>query len=195
MTNKTLFKRRSVLLFFFCVILGILPLVVSAQQETGALMLPDEDRRKFDHYFYEAMNAKAQGKYDEAMDLLQYCHVMDSTNANVLVELGTFHNILQEKNKALTFFRKAVSYDASNYYYNMMLAGLSKELGLKQDVVDIYSMLSKLYPNKPDLQFELANAYADNGELQKAIDTLNKLERVLVYLKSLPLINTVSIHR
>lgn len=154
-----------------------MPLVVSAQQETGALMLPDKDRRKFDHYFYEAMNAKALGKYDEAVDLFQHCYAVDSTNANVLVELGTFYNVLQEKNKALGFFRKAVYYDPSNYYYNMMLAGLSKELGLKQDVVDIYSALSKLYPDKPDLQFELANAYAENGELQKAIDTLNKLEK------------------
>ena len=198
MTYKTLFKRRSVLLFFLCVMPCVMPLVVSAQQGTGVLMLPEEaniepekftgertdalilpeeERRKFDYFFYEALNAKAQGKYDEAVDLFQHCYALDSTNANVLVELGTFYNVLQEKNKALAFFRKAVHYDASNYYYNMMLAGLSKELGLKQEVVDIYSAMSKLYPDKPDLQFELANAYADNGELQKAIDTFNKLEK------------------
>ncbi len=59
----------------------------------------------------------------------------------------------------------------------MMLAGLSKELGLKQEVVDIYTALAERYTDKPELQFELANAYADNGELQKAINILNKLEK------------------
>ncbi len=58
-----------------------------------------------------------------------------------------------------------------------MLAGLSKELGLKQEVVDIYTALAERYTDKPELQFELANAYADNGELQKAINILNKLEK------------------
>jgi tetratricopeptide (TPR) repeat protein len=150
---------------------------VSAQQDTAALSLSEEERRKFDFFFYDALNAKAQGRYDEAMDLFQHCYALDSTNANVLVELGTFYNLLQEKNKALAFLRKAVHYDASNYYYNMMLAGLSKELGLKQEVVDIYSALAERHTDKPELQFELANAYADNGELQKAIDILDTLER------------------
>jgi hypothetical protein len=59
----------------------------------------------------------------------------------------------------------------------MMLAGLSKELGLKQEVVDIYESLLALYPEKNELHFELANAYAENGELPKAVDALNELEK------------------
>ncbi len=59
-----------------------------------------------------------------------------------------------------------------------MLAGLCKELELKQDVLGIYSSLLKLYPpDRSELYFELANAYADNGEQQKAIDALNELEK------------------
>ena len=166
------------LLFLFLLAgAGLIPQKALAQKDTGVLSLSDEDRRKFDFFFYDALNAKAQGNFDEALDLFQHCHALDSTNANVLVELGTFYNLLQEKNKALIFLRKAVHYDTSNYYYNMMLAGLSKELGLKQEVVDIYTALAARHTDKPELLFELANAYADNGELQKAIDILNKLEK------------------
>jgi len=145
-------------------LIAVTPNHVNAQEISGNFSMMTE------YYFFLQ-------DYKEALPLYQSLYQIDSTNANVLVELGTFYNVLQEKNKALAFFRKAVYYDASNYYYNMMLAGLSKELGLKQEVVDIYSAMSKLYPDKPDLQFELANAYADNGELQKAIDTFNKLEK------------------
>lgn len=172
--------RRQLLPLLFLFLLagaGLIPQKALAQQDTGVLSLSDEDRRKFDFFFYDALNAKAQGNFDEALDLFQHCHALDSTNANVLVELGTFYNLLQEKNKALIFLRKAVHYDTSNYYYNMMLAGLSKELGLKQEVVDIYTALATRHTDKPELLFELANAYADNGELQKAIDILNKLEK------------------
>ncbi len=147
------------------------------KRASGEVPLTVEERRKFDHFFYEAVNAKVQGKYDEAMDLFRYCHALDSTNANVLVELGTFYNVLQEKDKALLYLQKAVSHDPENYYYNMMLAGLSKELGLKQDVVDIYSAMHERYPDKQELLYELASAYAENGELQKAIEMLNRLEK------------------
>ena len=148
------------------------------ESEQGkATVLDEKDRRKFDYFFYAALNAKALGNYDEAMDFLRHCHSIDSTNANVLIELGTYYSVLQENNKALDFFKKAVHYDPPNYYYNMMLAGLSKELGLKQEVVDIYEQLLELYPEKQELHFELANAYADNGELERAIKALNELEK------------------
>ncbi|NLY25811.1 MAG: tetratricopeptide repeat protein [Bacteroidales bacterium] len=167
----------SLCLVLSTLISGILPVEAVAQHEITGAQLSDESRRKFDYYFYEALNAKALGKYDEALDFFRHSHALDSTNASVLIELGTFYNVLQEKNTALAYFQKAVHYDKTNYYYNMMLAGLSKELDLKQDVVDIYERLLTLYPDKLDLNFELANAYADNGELQKAIDALNRLEK------------------
>lgn len=170
-------KKRSLFLVLSCLFSALLPVKAVAQQEITGVQRNETSRRKFDYYFFEALNSKALGKYDEALDLFQHCYALDSTNASVLVELGTFYNVMKEKNKALSFFQKAVHYDQSNYYYNMMLAGLSKELDLKQDVVDIYESMVQLYPEKLNLNFELANAYADNGELQKAIDALNKLEK------------------
>ena len=60
-------------------------------QEVG-LILDEATRRKFDYYFYEAVNAKTQGKYAESFDLLQHCYSIDSTNASVLVELGAYYS-------------------------------------------------------------------------------------------------------
>lgn len=170
-------NKLLLVLLLIVTVSAIWPVKIVAQQEEQGIQLNDEVRRKFDYYFYGALNAKALGKYDEAIDLFQHCYALDSTNANVLVELGTFYNVLQEKNKALDFFRRSVSYDPGNYYYNMMLAGLSKELDLKQEVIDIYSSLLQLYPEKLDLRFELANAFAEAGEFQEAIDALDQLEK------------------
>lgn len=143
--------------------------------------------REFDFYFYEALNAKSQGKYDEALNLFQHCHSLDSTNSNVLIELGTFYNVLQEKDLALQYLNKAVYYDETNFYYNMMLAGLNRELGKTQEVVDIYEKLLDLYPDRAHLNFDLANAYADNGELENAIEALDELEKSLGISEALAL--------
>lgn len=137
----------------------------------------NDNNREFDYYFYDALNSKAQGKYSETLDFLLYCNELDSTNANVLVELGTFYSVLQENEKALDYYKKAVQYDKSNYYYGMLLANMSKEMNLNQEVVDIYRNLLELYPDKPELHFEMANAYADNGETEKAIEALDELEK------------------
>lgn len=172
----TIHKTIFVLLLAFLVS-AIWPMGMVAQDETPGNQFDDETTRKFDYFFYGALNAKTLGKYDEALDLFQHCYVLDSTNANVLVELGTFYTALQEKDKALEFLRKSVKYDPENYYYNMMLAGLSKELGLKQEVLDIYVNLSRIYPDKLDVRFELANAYAETGDFKSAIAALDELEK------------------
>ena len=155
--------------------LVLLPLTLFSQEE--GLILDETTRRKFDYFFYEAINAKTQGKYAESFDLLQHCYSIDSTNASVLVELGAYHSSLEEKNRALDLFRKAVKQDPANYYYNMILAGLSKELDLKEEVIEIYNYLLRTYPEKVELYFELANAYGDSGELDKAIRSLDTLQK------------------
>ena len=184
--KKSLIKW-SLILLIYCSATILFSLESFAQQDKVIQEFNYDDSRKFDYIFYEALNSKAQGKYDEAIDLFLHCYSLDSTNANVLIELGTFYNVLQEKDKAHDYYKKAVSYDKTNYYYNMMLAGLSKELGLKQEVVDIYEGLIKLYPDKPELLFETANAYADNGELDKAVNLLDELEKSVGVSESLAL--------
>lgn len=150
---------------------------ISAQNAAKATLPDTQSQRKFDYYFYGALNAKAQEKFDEAMDLFSYCYAMDSTNATVLNELGSFYNMLDDNSKALKFFRKSVQYDPSNYYYNVALAEMAKEMNMKTEVIDVYSNLLKQYPEKVELNFELANAYADNGDFQEAIDALDELEK------------------
>lgn len=145
-------------------------------QEEGSI-LDETTRRKFDYFFYEAINAKALGKFAESFDLLQHCYSIDSTNASVLIELGVSYSSLGEKNKALDLFRRAVKYDPANYYYNMVLAELSRELDLKEETIEIYNYLLKTYPEKVELYFELANVYGDNGELDKGIQSLDSLQK------------------
>lgn len=146
-------------------------------QEKSQWTIDTNNQRKFDYYFYEALSEKARGNYAEAFDLFKHCHALDSTNANVLSELSGFYNVLQEKNKALSYLQKAVEKDPNNYYYNMMLASLNREMDQKEEAIDIYKSILETHPDKIDVFMALAEAYNDNGDLEKAIEVLDELEQ------------------
>ncbi|NDV94662.1 hypothetical protein D0T84_06980 [Dysgonomonas sp. 521] len=141
--------------------------------------LPADDKRKFDYYFYEAMNAKSAGKYDAAFDLLKYCLAIDSTNANVYYELGNYYNSLDSKNKALDFYRKATNYDGNNFYYNMAYAGLCLEFKQYSDAIEQFEKLLAASPENSELYVYLSEAYRMDGDIQSAISTLDKLEQIV----------------
>ena len=146
-------------------------------QDSSQWVIDTDNQRKFDYYFYDALSAKAQGNYAEALNLFQHCHALDSTNANVLSELSGFYNVLQEKSKAIYYLQKTVEIDPNNYYYNMMLASLSSELDQKDEAIDIYNKMLTAHPDKIDIFMALAEAYNNKGELEKAIGVLDELEQ------------------
>ena len=148
-------------------------------QDNGDLIIDNDNKRKFDYYFYDALSAKAQGNYAEAFDLFQHCYALDSTNANVLSELSGFYNVLQETSKAAALLEKAIDKDPNNYYYNMMLGSFYRDLDQKEKAIDIYNVLLESHPEKIDVYMALAEAYNDNGDLEKAIETLDELEQVV----------------
>ncbi|MDR1090827.1 MAG: tetratricopeptide repeat protein [Prevotella sp.] len=140
--------------------------------------LPVEERRKFDYYFYEAMKAKSVNKYDAAFDLLKYCQAIDSTNANVYFELGNYYSLLDNKNKALDFFRKATAYDSDNFYYNMAYASLCLEFKQYGDAIEEFEKLTRKNPENTELYLYLAEAYRQNGDLAGAVSILDRLEQI-----------------
>ena len=138
-----------------------------------------DDRRKFDYYFYQAMDAKTADKYDSAIDFLKYCLAIDSTNATVYYELGSYFNSLNNKNKALDYYRKASAYDGNNFYFNMAYASLCLDFKQYSDAIEQFEKLLANNPDNSELYIYLSEAYRMDGDLQKAISTLDKLEQII----------------
>lgn len=148
-------------------------------QVAGKEELSVDEKRKFDYYFYEALNAKATNKYDEVYDYLKYCMAIDSTNANVLYELGNYYNSLESKNKAMDYYRKAVAYDGDNYYYNMAYGSLCLEFKQYSDAIEQFKKLVASDPDNSEMYVYLSEAYRLDGDLKSAISTLDRLEQIV----------------
>lgn len=165
-------QKIKILQYTFFILIFVSSLGSVKAQETA-------DRRKFDYFFYEAINQKALGNYEASFDLLQHCLSIDSLNANVYYELANYYNTLQEKNTAMDYFRKASQLDSSNFYYAMTYATICLEFKQFADATEIYEKLLKQQPENTDLYLYLTESYRQQGNLEKAISTLDKLEAIV----------------
>lgn len=138
-----------------------------------------ENKRKFDYFFYEAMNAKTQGDYDTAYDLLNHCLAIDSTIANVHYELGNYYNVLEQKNKAAEYYGKAIALDEDNFYYEMAYGTICLEQKKYTEAIEHYEKLVKKSPDNTDLYLYLSEAYRLSNNLPQAIGALDRLEQIV----------------
>ena len=141
--------------------------------------LSPEQQRKFDYFYYEAANLKNAGKYDAAYDLFSYCLALDTASSPVLYELAMFQLQRNRPEKAVEMLKSAVAHSDDNFTYRMTLAGLYRNLGMYGEASDSYEELVKRYPDKSELNYYLADALTQEGEIGAAIDAYNVLESTM----------------
>lgn len=77
------------------------------------------------------------------------------------------------------FLRKAVDLDGSNFWYRHKLARLYSITRRSELAIAIYEQLLKDFPKKSELYQELVELYAAQNEYDKAISTINEIEKVV----------------
>lgn len=142
----------------------------------GAAEGRDARQRKFDYFFLEGLNLKAEGKFDAAFDAFSYCLAIDSVAAPVLYELSSFYIQMNRPEKAVDMLRRAVATDHDNFTYRMALASLSRNMGMYGEAAEAYEKLVEDFPEKAELNYYLADALTQEGEIGRAIDAYNALE-------------------
>ncbi|MCL1937715.1 MAG: tetratricopeptide repeat protein [Candidatus Azobacteroides sp.] len=161
-------KFLSILPFLFCIVLYAENTPVSENR-------PQEDQRKFDYFFLEALRLKEKEEPTNALHALQYALKIDSTSSAALNEMAQFYLYLDRKELAWDALQKAVLYAPDNFEYKSALADLGRELG-KKETIGLYEDLVKAHPDKPELHYYLSNLYMQQNEIDKAIGALNGLE-------------------
>lgn len=160
----------------YCFLISFIGVNVTAQEQQS---LTSAEQRKFDYFFYEGLKLKQAGRFDAAFDTFNHCLAIDSTAAPVLYELSNFYVQLDQAKKAVEMLKRAVANSEDNFTYKMALASVTRELGMYSEASQLFESLVKEYPAKPELNFYLADAYSQQGEVEKAVDALNRLEENL----------------
>ena len=146
---------------------------------------PQEERlraanqRKLDYIFYEGINLKNAGKNDAAYQLFKHCLEIDSTSSAVLFELSNFYLQANHPEQAVACLKKAVTYQPDNFTYRLALAAILLNLDMYGEAADAYEALIQDYPDKIELNYYLAEAFAQQGEIDAAIRTFDLLETMI----------------
>lgn len=134
------------------------------------------DQCKVDYFYYEGLKLKAAGKYDAAYDAFNYCLEIDSTASAVLYELSSFYAQLNHPEKSVDMLKRAVACSPDNFTFRIALATLERNQGMFGESATEYEKLVKDFPSKPELNYYLADALTQSGEIGKAINAYDALE-------------------
>ncbi|MGL5016281.1 MAG: tetratricopeptide repeat protein [Bacteroidales bacterium] len=139
-------------------------------------LLSSEQARLSQYYLMEGIRYKAIEQHDVAFDYLTKSLEVDSLNSAALFVISNYYLTLNDPLRALNSLQKAVSVDSTNYWYLFSSANLSQQMNLNQEASEYYKRLIAGHPSNPELDYSLSEVYANMGEIEKSIQTLDKLE-------------------
>jgi tetratricopeptide (TPR) repeat protein len=134
------------------------------------------EQRKFDYFFYEGIRLKNTGKFDASYEMFKHCLAIDSTSSAAMFEISSYYLQLDQPEKAVSLLKKTITYAPHNHEYRSALATLLFNMGMFGEAAEEYEILTRTFPEKPELNYYLAESYTRMGEIGKAIDTYNALE-------------------
>ncbi len=141
--------------------------------------LSDEDQRRFNYYFLEAIRLKAQEEYSSAFDLLQHCLVIDPNASSALFEISQYYMFLKMPDKAQAALEAAVANEPDNYWYAQALVNLYQQQADKTKMISALEDMTRRFPDRRESLFMLVDLYSQSGEYDKTINTLDKIESLI----------------
>ena len=140
--------------------------------------LSPEERRKFNHFFLEAVRLKEKDEMDAAFEMYNHCLAIDSQSAATLYELGKFYMYLGQPGKGENFLRKAMQTQPGNYWYKETLASYYQRKGEDVKAIEVIEDMVSQFPSRLEPLMALVDLYNRTKDYQKVIHTLDRLEQL-----------------
>ncbi len=148
------------------ILLSFLPLASFAQQE----------QRKYDAFFLEAVCEQEKGNADAAFDLFRHCLEIDSTRSEAYYYLAKYYMSLKKRDVALSYWQKAAEAEPANTTYIETLANAYIKMRDYKKGVEMLERLYALQHDRDELLGYLTQLYEQNEDYDNAIRTLSQLE-------------------
>lgn len=135
-----------------------------------------DERRRYDAFFLDAICQRQKGNNDAVFDLLNHCVSIDSTRSEAYYYLAQYYGALKQKDTAMAYLKKAVDLEPDNSTYLETLG--NAYIGQRQfkEAIDVLEQLSKKETDRDDVLGILIQLYDQQGDYDHAIQTLARLE-------------------
>lgn len=147
-----------------------------AVANTKVSVLSDENKRKFDYYFFEAQRLKMNGDFAKAKNYFIECLKIDSLSATSFYELGNIAISQKNYTAAQDLLSNSVRLAPDNKWYQILLGDLYQQNDDIPKAIGVYEVLNNRFPENDELTYALAQLYYTNKQFQKSVDTYDRLE-------------------
>ena len=147
------------------------------RQESAARLAPSEQAR-FDRVFFRAATLHQRGDIDQAWALYQRALEIDSLSGPVLNQISVYYYALKDMESAQRYAEKAVAQDSANYWYNRQLGLIYAHSKQDSAAIQVYKRVARLYPQKSEPWYDLAQSYLRIDSLTECVAALDKIEEM-----------------
>jgi tetratricopeptide (TPR) repeat protein len=170
---------RILTLFALVVSLASCGSSIRSVANASSVQLSDEEQRRYDYYYLEAVRQSGQGNYTAAYNLLEHCLTINPKAPSALYEMSQYYQYLGRPADAQQALETAVEGAPDNYWYAQALVNFYQRLDNKEKALELLETMAERFPERRDILYALASAYGDNGNDKKMAETLDKLETVM----------------
>ena len=141
----------------------------------------EAQQRKAHYVFLEAMRKKAIGEFDSYHELLRYAYALDTTNTAIAYHLG-YNTLIADNNTeqsvgwSIAQMKKHFDNVPEDYSESYLYGNVCGKLGMNDEALRVWVKLSEIFPEKQDVKYLLADAYAANKNYTKAIALYDSIE-------------------
>lgn len=163
----------------------LLCICVLAFTATDARTRTEEQRRRADYYFLEALRQSALGNNDAYYKLLQRANELNPEDAAIGSDLGLYTVLLADKDsvwrqKGMDMIRRNVDEYPADVYSGVAYFSMCQKMGDFDEAIRVISRLDSIYPDNPDVAFRYASLLSvigDSTDSDKAIGIFDRMEK------------------
>ena len=120
-----------------------------------------------------------QDSVDACFEMLEHCRALAPESSAVLYELSPFYLFLGKDSIAHSMLEYIVAKEPDNVKYGEALINYYAKVDDRRAAIALYErMLKASDASKSDIYMSLYSLYSEEGEFGKAVEVLDKLEKV-----------------
>ena len=173
--------KRLLLISF--IIYALLPTYGKKKEKKRQAMIPkqeqrlnDNDLRRYQYFYLEAIRQEGLGNYPEAFELYRHCLEIDSLASESHFAISGFYSSINKDSLALYHLKKAYSLDPKNDEFAERLGQYYLSQNMIEEGTRVYERLADMCHDRSDFLDVLTRIYQYKKDYPKMLETLNRLE-------------------
>ena len=171
------------LLLISLIICALLPTYGKKKEKKRQAMIPkqeqrlnDNDLRRYQYFYLEAIRQEGLGNFTEAFELYRHCLEIDSLASEAHFAISGFYSQINKDTLALYHLKKANSLEPENDEFAERLGQYYLSQNKIEEGTRVYERLADMYHDRSDFLDILTRIYQYKKDYPKMLETLNRLE-------------------